>query len=319
MKLAYAGVCHSQLMEARGRRGADAYLPHLLGHEGSGVVTAIGEGVTKVKSGARVVLGWIRGTGLEAGGVQYRTPRGLLNAGAVTTLNDHAVVSENRCVELPDGVPMDVGVLFGCAVPTGAGIVLNEVRPAAGSTIAVFGLGGVGLSALMTTKLFDCKAVIAVDIAEAKLAQALEFGATHVVDASVTDPLEAIRKLSGGQGVDYAVEASGSARVTETAFKSVRRGGGVCVFASHPAHGDEIRLDPHELICGKQIRGTWGGSTNPDSDIPRFAALYRDGKLPLGKLITRRYRLEDINEALDDLEAMRVARPLIEIDPSVGS
>lgn len=319
VKLAYSGVCHSQLMEARGRRGADAYLPHFLGHEGSGKVLAVGAGVTKVAPGQLVVLGWIKGRGLDGGGARYQCAclGGTVNAGGVTTFNEYAVVAENRLVPLPDGVPLDLAVLFGCAIPTGAGIVTNDIKPVPGSTVAVFGLGGIGLSALMALKLFDCATVIAVDVAEDKLALAREFGATHTLDASAVDPVESIRALTGGKGVDYAVEASGQASVIEQAFASVRRGGGQCVFASHPEAGTRISIDPYELICGKQIRGSWGGNSDPDRDIPAFAALYRAGKLPLERLITKRYPLAAINEALDDLEQRRVGRPLIEIDPGM--
>ena len=121
VKLAYSGVCHSQLMEARGRRGVDPYLPHLLGHEGSGKVISIGEGVTKVSPGELVVLGWIRGNGLESGGMQYHCDclSQKINAGGVTTFNEYALVSENRVVPLPNNVPLDIAVLFGCALPTG--------------------------------------------------------------------------------------------------------------------------------------------------------------------------------------------------------
>lgn len=318
VKLAYSGVCRSQLMEVRGLRGPDRYLPHLLGHEGSGIVLDVGSEVEKVREGQEVILGWIKGKGKDAPGSQFRLGHEIINAGSITTFNEYALVSENRCVPLPEGVPMDVAVLFGCAVPTGAGIVINDIRPPAGTTLAVFGLGGVGISALMATKLFHCGLVVAVDVSKEKLAVAHEFGATHTIDSKTEDPVEIIRNLTGGKGVDFAVEASGLPRVIEIAFKSVRRGGGVCIFASHPAYGEEIRLDPYELICGKQIRGTWGGSSDPDLDIPRFAELYRQGRLPLEKLITNRYPLERVNDALDGLEAMRVGRPLIEIDPSVG-
>ena len=320
VKLAYSGVCHSQLMEVRGRRGPDAYLPHLLGHEGTGKVLEVGEGVSKIKPNDLVVLGWIKGSGLDGGGVRYRCacmPQGI-NAGGVTTFNEYALVSENRIVPLPAGVPLDVGVLFGCAVPTGAGIITNDLRPAPGSSIAVFGLGGIGMSALMATMLFECAKVIAVDVSADKLSLARSFGATHTIDATQTDPVSEIRALTGGLGVDYAVEASGQVSVIEQAFESVRRGGGVCVFASHPEHGKRISIDPYELICGKQIRGSWGGGSNPDRDIPMFAKLYLEGTLPLEKLITRRYSLEAVNEALDDLEHHRVGRPLIEIDITIG-
>jgi S-(hydroxymethyl)glutathione dehydrogenase/alcohol dehydrogenase len=317
VKLAYSGVCHSQLMEVRGKRGADNYLPHLLGHEGTGVVLSVGPRVTKIAAGDKVILGWIKGEGLEGGGVQYEHEHRTFNAGGVTTFNDHAVVSENRLVRLPEGIPMDVGVLFGCAIPTGAGIITNEIKPTPGSTIAIFGLGGIGLSALMATKLYDCKRVIAIDVSDDKLKLAREFGATDIINSLNENALNKIRLLTDNKGVDYSVDASGLCTVIEDAFNSVRRGGGLCVFASHPQQGEFIKLDPFELICGKQIKGSWGGASRPDEDIPKFAELYREGKLPLDKLITRRYALNEINEALDDLEYQRVGRPLIEIDPSL--
>ena len=320
VKLAYSGVCHSQLMEMRGRRGPDAYLPHLLGHEGSGQVVEIGEGVTKVNLGELVILGWIKGSGLEGGPVQYccNSLSKKINAGGVTTFNEYALVSENRLVPLPEGVPMDIAVLFGCAVPTGAGIITNDLLPVAGSSVAVFGLGGIGMSALMATMLFNCDKVIAIDVSEDKLEMARSFGATHIINSSQADPVEYIQSITDGIGVDYAVEASGQVRVIEQSFESIRREGGICVFASHPEIGKRISIDPYELICGKQIRGSWGGNSDPDRDIPKFAQLYLEGKLPLDKLITKRYSLDSINEALEDLENHRVGRPLIEIETSIG-
>lgn len=317
VRIAYSGVCHSQLMEVSGKRGEDRFLPHLLGHEGTGRVVEVGEGVTKVTPGDLVVLGWIKGQGLDSGGHRYSSDGRIINAGGVTTFNEMALVSENRLVKLPPSIPLDVGVLFGCAIPTGAGIVMNEVQPRSGSTVAVFGLGGIGLSALMATMLYDCASVIAIDVSEEKLALAGDFGATHLINASRVDAIEQIRGLTEGKGVDYAIEASGMCSVIETAFDAVRRGGGLCLFASHPEHGQKIRLDPYELICGKQIRGSWGGASRPDIDVPRLAELYLQGRLPLDKLITKRYSLDQINTALDDLEHKRVGRPLIEINPSV--
>jgi S-(hydroxymethyl)glutathione dehydrogenase/alcohol dehydrogenase len=320
VKLAYSGVCHSQLMEVRGLRGRDAYLPHMLGHEGSGKVIEVGRGVSKVKKDDLVILGWIKGNGLEAGGGSYKCacfPQGI-NAGSITTFNEYVLVSENRIVPLPTGVPLDVAVLFGCAVPTGAGIITNDIRPKPGSSIAIFGLGGIGMSALMATNLFECEKVFAIDVSDDKLLLARSFGATNTINAAQTDPVREILSLTGGRGLDYAVEASGLVDVIEQAFSTVRRGGGICIFASHPAHGKRISIDPYELICGKQIRGSWGGGTNTDQDIPIFAKLYLEGKLPLEKLITKRYKLESINEAINDLEFNRVGRPLIEIDKNIS-
>ncbi len=312
VQLAFSGVCHSQLMEIRGARGPDRYLPHLLGHEGSGRVVAIGDGVTKVAPGDSVVLGWIKGQGLDAAGTTYTAGDSVLNAGAVTTFNSEAVVSENRCVRLPEGVPLDVAVLFGCAVPTGAGIVLNEIAAKPGATAVVFGLGGIGMIAVMALKAAGCSKIIAVDVEPAKLAAVRELGATDTIDARAVDPVAAIRELTNGLGADCAVDAAGRARTIEQAFESVRKFGGRCVFASHPPSGERISIDPHDLISGKRLQGSWGGASRPDVDVPRFAALFREGRLPLGRLIGSRYALADINRALEDLATGRVMRPLID-------
>jgi len=311
--LSHSGICHSQLMEVRGRRGPDPYLPHLLGHEGAGTVIAVGEGVTKVAAGDRVVLGWIKGEGLDAPGATYRWRDMTLNAGGVTTFNTHALVAENRCYRLPEGISGDVAVLFGCAVPTGAGIALNELKPQAGASAAVFGMGGIGLTAVMALAGAGCAPVIAVDVVREKLDLALECGAAAAIDASQQDPVAAIRELTGGRGADYAIDAAGRARTIEQAFDSVRKFGGLCVFASHPPAGELIRLDPHDLISGKVIRGSWGGATNPERDIPRFAEMYRTGKLPLERLLRDRYPLEDVDAALTALESGRSLRPLLEL------
>ena len=311
VRFAYSGVCHSQLMEVRGARGPDRYLPHLLGHEGAGTVLATGDGVTKVAPRDAVIVGWIKGDGLDAPGPKYRLGSTVVNAGGVTTFNTEALVAENRCVPLPDGVPLDVAVLFGCAVPTGAGMVINELAPAPGASAVVFGLGGIGMIALMALRAVGCAPLVAVDVEPSKLEIARALGATDVVDAATADPVAAVRALTHGLGADYAVDAAGRTRTIEQAFEAVRSFGGLCVFASHPPSGERIALDPHALISGKRIRGSWGGATRPDRDMPRFAALYREGRLPLDRLIGKRYALDEINAALDDLASGRVMRPLI--------
>ncbi len=316
VKLAFSGVCHSQVMEARGHRGVDPWLPHMLGHEGSGRVEQIGDDVTKVAIGDNVILGWIKGEGIEAGGVKYRYRNQTINAGAVTTFNEYAIVSENRVVKSPAGLPLDIAVLFGCALLTGAGIVMNEIKPRHRASIAIFGLGGIGLSALMATKLYEPSLVVAIDVSEDKLALARELGATHTINPLNEDHLRTLAKLSPN-GVHYAIEASGQAKVIEQAFQAVNRNGGLCVFASHPKDGSRINIDPYEMICGKQLRGSWGGASHPDIDIPILAKLYIDGKLPLERLITNRYSLEQINQAIHDLENRNTGRPLIEINPSL--
>lgn len=314
VRIHYAGLCHSQLMEARGKRGEDRFLPHLLGHEATATVLATGDGVRKVAVGDRVVLGWIRGDGIDAGGVVYRQGERTINAGAVATFASHAVVAENRCTRLPATMPLDLGVLLGCAVPTGAGMVLNTLAPVAGQSLAVVGLGGIGLAALLAACAIPGLSVAAIDTEAGKRELALRLGARYAFDPAAAS-FAADWQAAFPGGVDHCVEAAGRTETIELGFSLVRRGGGRCLFASHPASGETIRIDPYELICGKRLEGSWGGDCRPDRDIPRFAELHASGRLPLAALIDRSYRLEEINEALDDLEARRIVRALIEVDP----
>jgi S-(hydroxymethyl)glutathione dehydrogenase/alcohol dehydrogenase len=313
VRILHTGVCHSQLMEATGQRGHDPWVPHLLGHEATAEVVEIGDGVTRFRPGQRVVLTWIKCSGLQAQGARYRRGGMVINSGAVTTFSEYSVVSENRCVELPEGVPADIGSLFGCAVMTGAGIVVNTLTPKPGSSIAIFGAGGIGLSSVMAALLEGCSPIIAIDVEPVKLAMATAFGATHAIDATKCDPVTAVREIVGSEGVDYSIDAAGIARTIEQAFAVVRKGGGRCVFASHPAAGEKICLDPFDLISGKRIEGSWGGESLPERDVPRFARLYLEGRLPLDKLITHRYRLEQLNEAMSDMAARRVGRPMVDL------
>jgi S-(hydroxymethyl)glutathione dehydrogenase / alcohol dehydrogenase len=313
VEVAYSGICRSQLMEARGKRGEDKYLPHLMGHEGAGKVVNIGKGVQKVSKGDPVVLTWIKGKGANCPGAIYDKKGVKINSGGVTTFSNYTVVSENRCVKLPEGVPLDLATLLGCALPTGAGIVMNSIRPSQESSIAIFGAGGIGLSAIMAAKVFRCSIIIAVDVEDSKLKTAEELGATHLINSIDENPVENIYQITRDKGVDYSIEAAGRAKVIELAFQSVCDNGGLCIFAGHPAAHERINLDPFDLIKGKRIQGSWGGECDPDRDIPLLAKYYLEGKLPLEKMISHRYKLEDINEALDNLENNKMARALLEM------
>ncbi len=317
VKLAYSSVCHSQLNEARGFRGKDAHLPHMFGHEGAGVVLDVGRGITKVKPGDKVVLTWIKGSGLEGGGAKYQSGELTINSGGVTTFMEQTIVSENRVVKIPDQFPLKLASLLGCAVPTGAGIVLNTLKPKPQSSIAIWGMGGIGMSALLGLRAFEPNVVIAIDVENSKLELAKKLGATHIINSKTQDALMFVREYSNG-GVDYAIEASGRSDIIEQAFQSVRDKGGLCVFASHPPEGQKISIEPHDLIRGKRIKGSWGGDCNSDRDIPHFCDLYLQGRLPLEELLTHTYSLNEINDALDDLENRKVVRATIEIDSSLG-
>ena len=311
VRVLFSGVCRSQLMEVQGKRGADPWLPHLLGHEGSGIVEATGPGVTKVRPGDAVILTWIKGEGLDAPGGDFVRAGQRINAGPVTTFSTHTVVSENRLVLKPPGLDFDIAVLFGCALPTGGGMVINELALKPTHKVVVLGLGGVGLSALLALLACGVERPVVIDSEPAKLATAAGWGAIPVSANSPDVQREVFDRFPGG--ADVCIEAAGSARTIEMGFSLIRKAGGQLLFASHPPEGETISLRPHDLISGKRIAGSWGGGVKPDRDVLRLHRLLGAGPVPLQSLLTRRYPLDEVNQALSDLDAGRVFRPLLDM------
>jgi S-(hydroxymethyl)glutathione dehydrogenase/alcohol dehydrogenase len=312
VEIAYSGACGTQVMEARGLKGEDRWVPHCLGHEGSGTVLETGSAVTKVKPGDQVVLSWIRGSGIEAGGAVYDWDGRKVNAGGVTTFQRHAVVSENRLTLLPPSLTMELAVLLGCAAPTGMGSVVNVLRVLPGESVVVFGTGGIGLNACMAASLAGAVPVIGVDPNPERRALAEAYGATHTIDPAAGDPVAAIRAILP-QGADAAVEATGEPAVMEQALKVVRAQGGRAVVIGNARHGAALTLDPGLFNQGKSLLGTWGGDAVPDRDYARFARLLGAARFDVRGLLSTPYRLEQANQALDDLATGRVGRPLIDM------
>jgi len=311
VKIAYSGICHTQLNEIRGLKGEDKFLPHTLGHEGSGIVEAIGADVKKVKIGDRVVLTWIKGSGADIAATAYKRKDGtIVNSGAISTFMTKAVVSENRLVKIPEEMPLREAALLGCAIPTGAGIVLNTAKIKTGDRLAIFGVGGIGLSAILAAKFKQASMIIAVDISDDKLKHSLKLGATHIINAKKQDVLAEILNITKKLGVDYAIECAGKKESMEGAFRSVRDKG-ICVIAGNLPQGEQISINPFDLIKGKQIIGTWGGETRPDNDIPLYADWYLKDKLDLKVIIAQCYKLSEINEAFNDFTQGRTGRMLI--------
>lgn len=308
----FSGICHTQLLEARGHRGEDKFLPHMLGHEGSGVVRAIGDGVTKVAVGDPVILSWIRGSGQTVFGTAYDWDGKKVNAGPVTTFQRTTLVSESCVTKVAADFPRDLAALVGCAVPTGAGVVMNTLGVKAGESIAVFGAGGVGSCAISAAVAAGCSAVIAVDLIDDKLALAKNLGATHTINASQGDVLDAIKEICP-QGLDHAVEATGVPSVMNQSLMAVRPKGGKTAVVGNAHHGEKVEIDPLQFNMGKQMLGTWGGDSDPDRDYPHYCEMMESGKLNMRPLLSKIYALESINEALEDLEAGRVARPLVDM------
>ncbi len=325
VEISYSGICHSQLNEIQGLKGEDKFLPHTLGHEGSGTVVEIGPDVTKVKCGDHVVLTWIKGQGSDVPSAQYRRADGsIINSGAISTFMTHAVISENRLVPITEEMPLKAAALLGCAVPTGAGIVKNTAKMLPGQSIAVLGLGGIGLSAILMAGQMNAKdektgssrqpsIIIAIDIMNQKLALARKLGATHTINANDDDPLKMVMEITSGRGVDYAIEAAGTQITMESALRCVRDKGGLCILAGNLPQGKTIAIDPFDMIKGKQLIGTWGGETEPDRDIPFYETSVLSGRIDLAPLITQIYPLSRINEAIRRMEEGEIGRILIEM------
>jgi len=315
VKIHYAGLCHSQLKEIDGERGEDKYLPHMLGHEGTGKVLKIGKKVTKVKVGEEVILTWIKGKGLNEGGSVYQSSDGtIINAGSITTFSHHSVVSENRLIKRPTSIEKKTGVLFGCAIPTGGGIVLNETSIDKKSLVGIIGFGGIGLSAFLAAKCLHPQQIIVIDVEDKKLKIADQLGATETINAQKINVLKKINSLTNNKGLDVVIEAAGLTKTIELGFEIIKKNGGHLIFASHPKYGDKISIDPFDLISGKKISGSWGGKCLPDQDIPKLNNLFLKNNISLDFFTNTVYKLENINEAVKDLKNRKILRAIIKMD-----
>jgi S-(hydroxymethyl)glutathione dehydrogenase / alcohol dehydrogenase len=222
---------------------------------------------------------------------------------------ERMLVHENALVKVRDEMPLDRGALIGCGVTTGVGAVLNTARVEAGATVAVFGAGGVGLAVIQGARIAGAGMIIAVDVFERKLVQAKELGATHAVDASAGDPVKAIRELTGG-GVEYAFEAIGLKKAAEQAFECIRPGGTATIIGMIPV-GQKIELEGSVFLREKRIQGCSMGSNRFKVDMPKYVDFYLQGRLRLDEMITRRGRLEDVNDAFRAMKAGEVARTVL--------
>jgi len=310
VKVEHSGICGKQIEEITGKRGTDPYLPHLLGHEGAGEVVDIGPGVRKVKAGDHVVLHWMKGSGIDSAPPRFEGEDGTVSAGWVTTFSQLTVVSENRVTPIDKGVSLDVASLMGCAVTTGLGIVFNNAELKPGQSIAIYGVGGLGLNVVQGAALVNAYPIVAIDLFDHKLEQAKEFGATHTINPSKTDPEPLLKELSGGRGFDATVDVTGNNSVRQSAYNATSNIGRT-IFAGVPHHEEQITIDSFPLHFGRRVLGSHGGETNPDVDIPRYLELYKLGKLKLDEQISHRFSIDDINDAVDVVREGQAARCLV--------
>src|SRR5437667_3958994 len=317
VKVEHSGICGKQIDEITGRQGEDKFIPHLLGHEGGGEVLEVGPGVRKVKSGDRVVMHWVKGSGIDSLPPRFNYKGQVLSAGWVTTFSSHAIASENRLTPVEGDVPSDVRALLGCAVTTGLGIVFNNAKLLPGQSIAVFGVGGIGLNVVQGADLVNAYPIVGIDLSDDKLDYSRKFGATHTINADKVDVAAALRDLSGGRGFDAVVDTTGINSVRTTAYDATAAKSGVTVLCGVPLAGDRLAIDSFPLHMGRRLVGSHGGDTVPDTDIPRYVELYKQGKLRLDELITNRFGLADINQAVETVRAGRACgRCVIEMGRS---
>jgi alcohol dehydrogenase len=328
-----AGLCHSDLSVIDGVRPRP--LPMVLGHECAGVVAALGPGVTDLHIGDHVVAAFVpscracepcmhgrpalcepaaasnaAGTLLAGERRLHRGTEALHHHLGVSAFAEHAVLSRHSLVRVDAALPFEHAALFGCAVVTGVGAVVNTAQVTAGKRVAVIGLGGVGLAALLGARAVGAAVRVAVDLSEAKLGLAREFAATHACNASDADVVEHVRDITAG-GADFAFEMAGSARALELAYRLTRRGGTtVSAGLSHP--GSLVQLPHLSLVAEERtLMGSYLGSADPARDIPKFIDWFAAGRLPVDRLLTGTLALEEINEGFDALADGRAVRQAV--------
>jgi alcohol dehydrogenase len=336
IKVSAAGLCHSDLSVINGDRPRP--MPMALGHEAAGIVEILGDGVTDLQVGEHVVVVFVPSCGHCAPCAEGRPAlcepgaaangAGTLLSGARRisqvgqTLNHHlgcsvfaeyATVSRHSLVKIDSTVPLDEAALFGCAVLTGVGAVVNTAKVPLGASVAVVGLGGVGLAALIGAQACGARQLIAIDLSNDKLVQARELGATHTVNAAQPHALERIRELSAG-GVEYAFEFAGSIAALDLAYRITRRGG-TTVTAGLPPSTATLPLAAVNLVAEERtLKGSYIGTCIPSRDVPRYIALYQQGRLPVDKLLTGRLALDDINHGFDLLHEGKATRQVVVFD-----
>lgn len=329
VKTAASGVCHSDLHFVEGHYPFQS--PGILGHEAAGIVEEPGELVADFKPGDHVIMC----LSVFCGNCAYclsgrpnlcrspetqrrpdQAPRLSWNGAPVaqfanlSTYAEYTLVHENALVHVRDDMPLDKAALIGCGVMTGAGAALNTANVQPGTTVAVFGAGGVGLSAIQGARIAGARQIIAVDMFEHKLALARELGATHSVDASSGDPVAQIKDMTDGEGVDYSFEAIGLKNVAEQCFDAIKRGGVATIIGMVPL-GQKLEIPAHELLSEKVLQGSSMGSNRFRIDMPALVDFYMQGRLKLDEMVTRTGALEDVNEAFRAMKAGEVARTVL--------
>lgn len=313
-----SGICGAQLMEIRGDKESGPH-PHPLGHEGVGIVRAIGDGVTTVKEGDKVILHWRKGAGMESDFPRFETYGGEFTTGKVTTFSDYTVVSENRCTAVPDEVPDELCAMLGCGLSTALGVIEHEAKLRMGESVLIIGCGGLGLNLILAAKLAQASAIIVSDIYEEKQKAAMNAGAT----AFICTALREFPSKSGDVGYsqqsrvvgcfNVIIDTSGDVRAIAAAMPLLAPTGRFIMVGQPKSETSIVLTSARHLFEGegKTIKATQGGFFRPETDIPRYVAMWRSGLLRIDGLITHRVPLERINDGIDLVRNGQAGRVLV--------
>jgi S-(hydroxymethyl)glutathione dehydrogenase/alcohol dehydrogenase len=305
VRVLVSGICGSQLHELKGNKGNSKYLPHLMGHEGCGIVQEVGLGVSTVKVGDKVVMHWRPGAGIESSFPSYVLDGKIISSGKVNTLTEMAIVSENRITAVPQDTPPELCAILGCALTTAMGVIDNEVQLKFGESVAIVGCGGVGLNLLQAAKLKSACSIYAIDANSAKRDLCFTAGATTF--ANSTNEIQ--------ETIDVIIDTTGIPKVISDSISKLS-GNGRIILVGQPNPGELLEIfNAINLFSGngQSIKATQGGRTNPSEDIPRYIRMYKEGLLDVNQFVTHRFRLNQVNEAFDTLKSGIAGRIIIEI------
>ena len=312
IKIKYTSICGSQIFEISGLRGKDAYLPHLLGHEGAGIVVDKHKSVKKVNINDEVILTWIKGKGGEGGGIILKDENDkAINAGPITTFSNYSIISENRVIKKPKSMDMKIASLFGCCIPTGFGMALNYFKINQKVKVMIIGLGGIGFSSLIMAHSLNPNKIIILDndINKIKNVKKLGFSHSYHVD---DHNLKKLKNNIKSMDIDFCIESSGTTKMIEFAIEVISNRGKV-VFASHPKNNQKIKIDPHDLIKGKKIFGSWGGGSKLDFCIEEYWKVFKNSSLSSNLFSNKFYKFKELKLAISDMKSKKVLRPIIKL------
>ena len=311
VKVCYSGICGAQINEIDAIKGPDRFLPHLLGHEGSGIVEKIGEGVTTAKPGDRVVLHWRKSSGIESVTPKYLWNGKKINAGWVTTFNEKTIVSENRLTVIPINFDMRIAPLFGCAVTSAFGVVNNDAKIKIGQSVLIFGVGGVGINIAQAASMVSAYPIVGIDIHKHKIDMGKKFGLTHGITTNSNNLNNEIYNIIGAKGADITIETTGNPKVIEQAYE-LTASDGKTILVGVP--NDKISIYSLPLHFKKILTGSHGGDAIPDVDIPRYIRLISQKKMTLENIITHEFDLAEINSAIDLFRSGKAGRIIIKMN-----